>query len=70
MPADAPGTLSRPQVADLVAYMLQANQFPAGSAELGVGDAALKQISLGRPRDGRRAPRRPDRRCPFRPPAT
>ena len=47
MPADAPGTLSRPQVADLVAYVLQANQFPAGSVELGSVDAALKQISLG-----------------------
>ena len=45
MPADAAGTLSRPQVADLVAYVLQANQFPAGSVELG-SDAGLKQISL------------------------
>ena len=45
MPADASGTLSRPQVADLVAYVLQANQFPPGSVELG-SDAGLKQISL------------------------
>jgi mono/diheme cytochrome c family protein len=47
MPAAAPGTLSRPQVAELVAYVLQANQFPAGRVELGSVDAALKQISLG-----------------------
>ena len=46
MPADAPGTLSRVQVAELVAYMLQANQFPGGAADLGVDQAALKQISL------------------------
>lgn len=45
MPADAAGTLSRPQVADLIAYVLQANQFPAGSVELG-SDAGLKQMSL------------------------
>ena len=46
MPADAPGTLSRGQVADLVAFVLEANQFPAGNMELGSLDAALKQISL------------------------
>ena len=46
MPADAPGTLSRVQVAEIVAYMLQANQFPGGAANLGVDEAALKQISL------------------------
>jgi mono/diheme cytochrome c family protein len=46
MPADAPGTLEPPQVAELVAFILQANKFPAGRAELGTADAALKQISL------------------------
>jgi len=46
MPADAAGTLSRPQVADLVAYVLQANAFPAGTVELDSADAALEQISL------------------------
>ncbi len=47
MPDDAPQTLTRPQVADLVAFMLQANEFPAGRAELDAGDAALRQISFG-----------------------
>lgn len=47
MPNDAPQTLSRPQVADLVAFMLQANTFPAGRAELDAGDAVLRQISFG-----------------------
>jgi mono/diheme cytochrome c family protein len=46
MPADAPGTLEPQQVADLVAFILQANKFPAGRAELGAGDAAMKQIAL------------------------
>ena len=48
MPADALGTLTRPQAADLVAYILQANRFPSGNAELGADDTALKQISLAR----------------------
>ena len=34
MPADAPGTLTRPQAIDIVAYILQAGKFPAGGAEL------------------------------------
>jgi len=46
MPADAPGTLEPPQVADVVAFILQANMFPAGRAELGTADATLKQIAL------------------------
>jgi mono/diheme cytochrome c family protein len=47
MPADSPGTLSRPQTADLVAYLLKGNAFPAGAADLSPVDAALKQIALG-----------------------
>ena len=47
MPADAPGALAEPQVADVLAYVLQANQFPAGRTELAASGAALKQISLG-----------------------
>jgi mono/diheme cytochrome c family protein len=46
MPADAPGTLEPHQVADLVAFILQANTFPAGRAELGTDAGALKQIVL------------------------
>jgi mono/diheme cytochrome c family protein len=55
MPADAPGTLLLPQVADLVAFVLQANKFPAGRSEL-PGDAALAQISLGGARAAAPAP--------------
>ena len=46
MPADAPGTLEAPQVADLVAFILQANKFPAGRAELAPTDTTLKAIAL------------------------
>ncbi len=46
MPADAPGTLESQQVADLVSFILQSNKFPAGRAELGTSDAALKPIAL------------------------
>jgi len=34
MPLTAPGTLTRPQAIDIVAYILQAGKFPAGSAAL------------------------------------
>jgi mono/diheme cytochrome c family protein len=49
MPADMPGTLMKPEVADLVAYILQANKFPPGTMELDNGEAALKQITLVSP---------------------
>jgi mono/diheme cytochrome c family protein len=45
MPADTPGSLGRPQVADLVAYLLEVNRFPAGR-ELDAGRDALRQITL------------------------
>lgn len=44
MPADSSGRLRRSQYSDLVAYLLSANQFPAGQTELGQDVAALKQI--------------------------
>jgi S-disulfanyl-L-cysteine oxidoreductase SoxD len=46
MPADTPGTLEPQQVADLVAFVLQANAFPAGGAELGTAPPALQSIAL------------------------
>ena len=46
MPANAMGTLTRAQSADVLAFMLQASKFPAGRAELSSEDAALKTISL------------------------
>lgn len=44
MPQLEPGTLSRPQAIDLVAYILQAGKFPAGQADLSA--ATLGQITF------------------------
>ena len=46
MPLDQPGTLSRQQNADLVAFLLRANQWPAGTTELSRELGALKQIRI------------------------
>src|SRR3954468_17573886 len=46
MPANAMGTLTRAQTADVLAFMLQTSKFPAGRAELSSEDAALKAITL------------------------
>jgi S-disulfanyl-L-cysteine oxidoreductase SoxD len=46
MPANAMGTLTRAQAADVLAFMLQTSRFPAGGAELPSEDAALKTITL------------------------
>jgi S-disulfanyl-L-cysteine oxidoreductase SoxD len=44
MPADKPGTLSRQQNADVLAFMLKANEFPGGETGLPTDAAKLKQI--------------------------
>ena len=44
MPLNRPGALSRQQNADVVAYILRFNQFPAGKEELPRDIQALKQI--------------------------
>jgi mono/diheme cytochrome c family protein len=49
MPADAPGTLEPQQVADLVAFILQANTFPAGRTALASAATLLKQIAIAAP---------------------
>lgn len=46
MPADHPGTLSRAQNADVLAYMLKFNKLPAGKTDLPTDAAALKQIQF------------------------
>lgn len=46
MPTDTPGTYSRQDIADVIAYMLKYNQFPAGSTELPTGDEELKAITF------------------------
>ena len=44
MPADKPGSLSRQQNADALAFILRANEFPAGQAQLPADADKLKQI--------------------------
>jgi len=46
MPQNDPGKLTRQQSADITAYVLQTNKFPAGRADLPVDEGALKQIAL------------------------
>ena len=46
MPANAPGALSAQMYADITAYMLQVNKFPAGKDDLPSDDAGLKAIEL------------------------
>jgi mono/diheme cytochrome c family protein len=49
MPADAPGSLPRDVDADILAYVLQVNKFPAGSEELKADTAAMKGIAIAKP---------------------
>jgi len=46
MPADSPGRLSRQQYVDIVAFIFEANKFPAGKAELERDSAHLKDILI------------------------
>ena len=46
MPRDRPGKLSRDINADITAYMLSFNQFPAGNTELSRDTQVLKQIKI------------------------
>ena len=44
MPADQPGRLTREQNATLLAFLLNANKFPPGAAELSADGERLRQI--------------------------
>jgi S-disulfanyl-L-cysteine oxidoreductase SoxD len=44
MPADAPGTLNRQQVVDVLGHLLKSGKFPAGTAPLEPDPAALSRI--------------------------
>jgi mono/diheme cytochrome c family protein len=46
MPIGRPGKLSRQVNADIIAYMLKANKFPAGQAEMPRETEVLKQIRI------------------------
>ena len=44
MPLDRPGSLGPAANADILAFILKANAFPAGTKELSADNAALKAI--------------------------
>jgi quinoprotein glucose dehydrogenase len=46
MPLDAPGSLKDQEVLDVMAYLLQANGFPAGAMDLQGGPAELERIRI------------------------
>jgi len=46
MPYNAPASLTRQQYADVTAYILSMNDYPAGEAELPPSAAALKKVTL------------------------
>jgi mono/diheme cytochrome c family protein len=50
MPGDTPGTLSRQQVADILAFVLQFDGLPAGKTELGTRAEVLGQIRIETPK--------------------
>ena len=53
MPADKPGQLSRQQNADVLAFILKSNEFPAGKDELPSDAEKLKQIRFEAVRPGK-----------------
>jgi len=46
MPSDNPGSLTKPQVAELAAFLLKANGFPAGSKDLASEPDSLVSIKI------------------------
>ena len=48
MPLDDVGSLNVPLSADLTAYLLQANNFPAGEGELPADRSAMRAIKISR----------------------
>jgi len=46
MPANDPGSLNNAETAQVLAYILSFNQFPAGTTALPTDEAALGQIAI------------------------
>lgn len=46
MPSDRPGSLSPQSYSDLLAFILQVNNFPAGAQELSADSVALDKIKI------------------------
>jgi len=52
MPANNPGKLSRQESADILAYILSVNKYPAGDKELPKESEILSQIKIVAPKQG------------------
>ena len=46
MPSDAPGSLKPEEYAEVLAFVLSSNKYPAGSAELPTDPSALKAVKM------------------------
>ena len=49
MPEDNPGSMKKEEYADVIAYLLKLNNFPAGSVELPIDKDALSAIMMEKP---------------------
>ena len=49
MPEDNPGSLKKEEYADVIAYLLKLNKFPAGDKELPIEKDALNAIMMEKP---------------------
>ena len=49
MPEDDPGSLKKEEYADVIAYLLKLNNFPAGETELPIDKDALSAILMEKP---------------------
>ena len=49
MPEDNPGSLKKEEYADVIAYLLKLNDFPAGATELPIDKDALGAILMEKP---------------------
>lgn len=49
MPEDNPGSLKKEEYADVIAYLLKLNNFPAGATELPIDKDALSAILMEKP---------------------
>ncbi len=50
MPEDNPGSLKKEEYADVIAYLLKLNDFPAGATDLPIDKDALSAIVMEKPR--------------------
>jgi len=50
MPSSAPGSLTPEQYADVMAYVLSINKYPAGQAEIAKDGAGLKSVKMAAPK--------------------